>query len=197
MPRVRGAVKKQPQRVTRVCRGRPPRRPWLASSVAFCDKPGAMSEQPQTLEQKLNQILKDAMRAKDSQTVDSIRMLKTKHMERRTTAGFKGELDDNLWLEVITAYQKQLKKTRDEFVAAGERGKEALPQIDFEIGFCAQFLPSLASEPETRAIVSEVIARLGVTDGKQAGRVMGEIMKSHKGKLDSAIVKQLVAELLP
>ncbi len=156
-----------------------------------------MSEQPQTLEQKLNQTLKDAMRSKDSQTVDSIRMLKTKHMERRTTAGFKGELDDNLWLEVITAYQKQLKKTREEFVAAGERGQEALPQIDFEIGFCAQFLPTLASEAETRAIVSEVITRLGVTDGKQQGRVMGEIMKAHKGKLDSAIVKQVVAELLP
>ena len=166
-------------------------------SGAFCDKPRGMSDQPLTIEAKLSQILKDAMRSKDSQTADSVRMLKTKHMERRTAAGFKGELDDSLWLEVITAYQKQLKKTRDEFVAAGDRGQEALPQIDFEIGFCAQFLPSLASEAETRAIVSETIARLGVTDGKQQGRVMGEIMKSHKGKVDSAIVKQLVAELLP
>ena len=50
---------------------------------------------------QLNDLLKEAMRAKDSRTADCIRMIKTKHMERRTAAGFKGPLDDALWLDVI------------------------------------------------------------------------------------------------
>lgn len=149
-----------------------------------------------SIETQLNDLLKDAMRAKDAPTADCVRMIKTKHMERRTAAGFKGPLDDALWLEVIAAYQKQLRKTREEFVAVGERGAAALPQIDFEIEFCARFLPKAASEDEVRSAVRETIARTGGNDPKQAGRVVGEIMKANKGRFDPATVKRLVEEEL-
>jgi uncharacterized protein YqeY len=151
-----------------------------------------------SIETQLGDLLKDAMRAKDPQTADCIRMIKTKHMERRTAAGFKGPLDDNLWLEVITAYQKQLRKAREEYVAVGVRGADALPQIDFEIEFCARFLPKAASEDEVRAAVRETLVRLGASDPKQAGRIVGEVMKANKGKFESGAVKRIVdQELAP
>ena len=149
-----------------------------------------------SVETQIHERLKDAMRAKDARTADCIRMIKTKHMERRTAAGFKGPLDDSLWLDVIAAYQKQLRKSREEYVAIGDRGAEAVAQLDFEIGFCAQFLPKAASDDETRAVVRETLARLGVSDAKQAGRVVGDIMKAHKGKLEPATVKRMVEEEL-
>jgi len=149
-----------------------------------------------SIEAQLNDLLKDAMRTKDSRTADCIRMIKTKHMERRTAAGFKGPLDDALWLDVIAAYQKQLRKSREEYAAIGARGADAIAQIDFEIAFCARFLPKAASDDETRALVREALVRLGVSDGKQAGRVVGEIMKANKGKLDPAAVKRIVDEEL-
>jgi uncharacterized protein len=136
------------------------------------------------------------MRNKDARTADCIRMIKTKHMERRTAAGFKGPLDDNLWVDVIASYQKQLRKSREEYVAVGERGADALPQIDFEISFCARFLPKAASDDEVRAIVRETLTRLGVSDAKASGRVIGEIMKAHKGKLEPSTVKRIVEEEL-
>jgi uncharacterized protein len=147
-------------------------------------------------EAQLNDLLKDAMRAKDARTADCIRMIKTKHMERRTAAGFKGPLDDNLWLDVVAAYQKQLRKAREEYAALGERGADALPQLDFEIGFCARFLPKAAGDDEVRAAVRETLARLGASDPKQSGRVMGDIMKAHKGKFDPSTVKRIVEEEL-
>jgi uncharacterized protein len=149
-----------------------------------------------SIEAQLGDLLKDAMRSKDARTADCIRMIKTKHMERRTASGFKGPLDDALWLDVITAYQKQLRKAREEYVAVGERGADALPQIDFEIGFCARFLPKAASDDEVRAAVRETVARLGVSDIKQSGRVIGEIMKANKGKFEAATVKRFVEEEL-
>ena len=151
---------------------------------------------PMSVETDINDRLKAAMRAKDARTADCIRMIKTKHMERRTAAGFKGPLDDNLWLDVIAAYQKQLRKSREEYAAVGERGAEAIAQIDFEIGFCSQFLPKAASDDEVRAIVRETLARLGVSDAKQAGRVVGEVMKANKGKVEPATVKRMVEEEL-
>jgi uncharacterized protein YqeY len=144
-----------------------------------------------SIEVQLGDLLKDAMRAKDSRTADCIRMIKTKHMERRTAAGFKGPLDDSLWLDVVSAYQKQVRKARDEYAALGERGAG-------ELAFCARFLPQLASEDEVLAAVRETVARLAANDPKQAGRVMGEIMKANKGKFDPTTVKRLVeAELAP
>jgi uncharacterized protein YqeY len=149
-----------------------------------------------SIEAQLGELLKEAMRNKDARTADCIRMIKTKHMERRTASGFKGPLDDALWLDVITAYQKQLRKAREEYVAVGERGADALPQIDFEIGFCARFLPKAASDDDVRAAVRETVARLGVSDAKQSGRVIGEVMKAHKGKFEAASVKRIVEEEL-
>jgi uncharacterized protein YqeY len=145
---------------------------------------------------QLNDALKEAMRAKDSRTADCIRMIKTKHMERRTAAGFKGPLDDALWLDVIATYQKQLRKSREEYAAIGDRGADAIAQIDFEIGFCAKFLPKAASDDEVRSIVREALVRLGVSDPKASGRVVGEVMKANKGKVDPAAVKRIVDEEL-
>ena len=145
---------------------------------------------------QLNDLLKEGMRAKDGRTVDCIRMIKTKHMERRTAAGFKGPLDDNLWLDVVASYQKQLRKSREEYAAIGARGADAIAQLDFEIGFCAQFLPKAASDDEVRALVREAVVRLGASDPKQAGRIVGEIMKANKGKLDPSAVKRIVDEEL-
>jgi uncharacterized protein len=149
-----------------------------------------------SIESQLTDLLKEAMRTKDQRTKDVIAMIKTKHMERRTAAGFKGPLDDNLWLDVIAAYQKQAKKSREEYAALGEKGAENLGQLDFEIEFCSRFLPKLASDDEVRATVKETIARMAVTDPKQAGKVMGEIMKTQKGKFDPAAVKRIVEEEL-
>ena len=148
------------------------------------------------IETQIGDLLKEAMRQKDLRTADCLRMIKTKHMERRTAAGFKGPLDDNLWLDVIGAYQKQLRKAREEYAAVGERGAGALPQLDFEIAFCSRFLPKAASDDEVRAVVRETIVRMGVSDPKQSGRVMGDIMKAHKGKLDPSSVKRIVEEEL-
>ena len=151
-----------------------------------------------SIETQLQDLLKEAMRNKDARTADCVRMIKTKHMERRTAVGFKGELDDALWLDVIAAYQKQLRKAREEYAGLGPRGAENLPQLDFEIELCSRFLPKMAGEDEVRAAVKEAIARMAITDAKQAGKVQGDIMKTYKGKFDPAMVKRLLeAELAP
>jgi len=149
-----------------------------------------------SIEAQIGELLKESIRTRDMRTADCVRMIKTKHMERRTAAGFKGPLDDALWLDVISSYQKQLRKTREEYVAVGERGAAALPQIDFEIELCGRFLPKAADEGEVRAAVRETIAKSGASDPKQVGRVVGEIMKANKGRFEAALVKRLVEEEL-
>src|SRR6266481_6030283 len=93
------------------------------------------------LETQLREQLTAAIRAKDLKTANLIRMINTKIMERRTAKGFTGTVDDALVLDVIGAYKKQMEKAKQEFANAGDRGKDQVAEIEFEIEWCAKWLP--------------------------------------------------------
>ena len=148
------------------------------------------------LEQQLNDTLKQSMRDKDQRTSDVVRMLKTKIMERRTSKGFTGEVDDALITDVIAAYRKQMQKALEEFEKIGEKGAEQAAELRFEIQFCERFLPKGMDEAALKALVQERITALGVTDVKQMGKLVGDIMKSHKGLVEAGDIKRIAESLL-
>ena len=148
------------------------------------------------LEETLNETLTRAMKDKDPRTADVVRMLKTRVMERRTARGFTGTVDDALVLDVIGAYRKQLQKALAEFEKVGERGAAQVAQLRFEIGFLEGYLPRGIDETTLRALVKDRLAALAVTDARQVGRLVGDIMKSHKGQVDAADVKRIAEEVL-
>ena len=148
------------------------------------------------LEQTLNETLTKAMKEKDTRTSDVVRMIKSKIGERRTAKGFSGTVDDALVLDVIGAYRKQLQKALVEFEKVGERGAAQAAVLRFEIEFCERYLPKTMDEAAVRALVKERIAALGIADPKQAGRLVGDIMKTHKGQVEAGDVKRVADELL-
>ena len=148
------------------------------------------------LEQQLDERLRQALKEKDARTADVVRMIKTKLSERRTAKGFSGQVDDALVLDVIGAYRKQLQKALVEFEKAGERGAAQVAQLRFEIGFCERYLPKGLDETALRALVRERLGALAITDAKQIGRLMGDVMKTHKGQVEPADVKRIAEELL-
>ena len=148
------------------------------------------------LEETLNATLTRAMKDKDQRTADVVRMLKTRVMERKTSKGFAGTVDDALVLDVIGAYRKQLQKALAEFEKVGERGVAQVAQLRFEIGFLEGYLPRGMDDTALRALVKERVAALAVTDAKQVGRLVGDIMKSHKGQVEAADVKRIAEEVL-
>jgi hypothetical protein len=148
------------------------------------------------LEQTLNDTLTQAIKARDTRTADVVRMLKTKVQERRTAKGFAGAVDDPLVLDVISAYRKLLQKALAEYEKVGERGAGQAAQLRFEIEFCERYLPRTMDDAAVRALVRERIAALGISDPKQAGRLVGEIMKTHKGQVEAGDVKRVAEELL-
>src|SRR5262249_10454865 len=137
------------------------------------------------LEQELNETLTRAIRDKDQRTADVVRMIKTRITERRTAKGFAGQVDDALVREVIGAYRKQLQKALVEFEKLGDRGAAQAAQLRFEIEFCGRYLPQGMDEAVLRALVEERRRALGLTDAKQAGRLAGGGLYSHKGQDDA------------
>ena len=148
------------------------------------------------LEQQLDETLRRALKEKDPPSASVVRMIKSKLEERRTAKGFSGQVDDAFVLDVIGAYRKQLQKALVEFEKAGERGAAQAAQLRFEIEFCARYLPKGLDEAALRALVRERLGTLGITDAKQVGRLVGDIMKTHKGQVEPADVKRIAEELL-
>ena len=148
------------------------------------------------LEQQLSERLTRAIKDRDTRTADVVRMVKTRLQERRTAKGFSGTVDDALVLDVIGAYRKQLQKAVGEYEKVGERGAAQIVQLRFEIEFCESYLPKGLDEPALRALVRERLGALGIGDAKQVGRLVGDVMKTHKGQVEAADVKRVAEELL-
>jgi uncharacterized protein YqeY len=148
------------------------------------------------LEQQLNDTLKQAIRDKDLRTANVVRMLKTKLTERTTAKGFSGTVDDALVSDVIGSYRKQLQKALAEYEKAGTRGAQQAEELKFEIAFCERFLPKGMDAGALRDLVRERISTLAISDAKQVGRLVGDVMKTHKGQVEAADVKRVAEELL-
>src|SRR5688572_28419603 len=148
------------------------------------------------LEGQLREQLTASMKAKDLKTANLIRMINTKIMERRTAKGFTGTVDDALILDVISTYKKSMEKARGDYANAGDRGKEQLAEIDFEVEWCSKFLPKGVDEAEQREAVAKVVAELPQKDPKMAGRVIGAIKKQYGDRADAQLVKKIAEELL-
>ena len=149
-----------------------------------------------TIQKELREELKDAMRKRDQNRLDVIRAVETDVKVARSAKGFKGEVDDALYQKVIGAYVKKMGKAKEEYDQLGDPGKEMAAKLGFEVEYLSKWLPKVMGEEETRNLVTEVVAELGVSDPKQAGRVIGHLMKQHKGALDGAMVSRIVREAL-
>ncbi|MBT8212506.1 MAG: GatB/YqeY domain-containing protein [Acidimicrobiia bacterium] len=148
-----------------------------------------------SIESELREELTTAMKAKDRQRLDVIRSVQSEVSAAKTAPGFSGDVDDELFLKVIGTYVKRVGKARDEYAEMGEVAETRLAQADFELAYLQRWLPKTLGEDETKALVESTIAELGVDDAKQAGRVIGTVMKSG-AELDGGLVNRLVREAL-
>ena len=148
-----------------------------------------------TIQEELAGELREAIRAGDTPRRNVIRQIETEVAVAKAAPGFKGAVDDDLYSRTIVSYVKKMDKARQEFVALGDRGAAQAAKLEYEVDYLSRWMPQLAGEEETRALVKAAIAELGVDDPKMAGRVTGHVMKSGSG-LDGGLVNRLVREEL-
>ncbi len=148
------------------------------------------------LEDKLNEDLKASMKAGDKLALLAIRAVKTELMKRRTAkAGV--EVTDELVIDTLRAYVKQLQGSIDELLAGGaDPGEDNIVQMGGEIAYLDRYLPKLLDDAATAALVDAVLAANGIADPKMAGKATGLVMKDNKGKVDPGVVARIVKQKL-
>lgn len=148
-----------------------------------------------SIQEELAAELRAAIKARNTAQSNVIRQIESEVSVAKSAAGFKGEIDDALYKKTIVGYVKKMEKARQEYIALGDRGAEQAAKLAYEVEYLSRWTPQLPGEAETRSIVKDAIAELGVDDPKMTGRVMGHIMKSGM-ELDGGLVNRLVREEL-
>ena len=148
------------------------------------------------LKEKLEQDLKDAMRAKDKLRMTTIRSLKSGLLEKEIEEREGGEasLSEEQQLAVL---QKQAKQRRDAAEQYDEAGRDDLAQREREeLAIISEYLPAQLSDDEIRSALHQIVAGMGEPSPSIMGRVMGETMRQLRGKADGRRVQAIAREML-
>lgn len=147
-----------------------------------------------SLEQKVNEELKLAMKAKDKVKLDTLRGIKKEIIEAKTAKGASAELTEDVEMKIL---QKMLKQRQDSAAIYDEQNRKDLADDERnQAEIISDFLPKQLSHEELELEVSKLMAELGVDSMAGMGRVMGEATKRFAGKADGKTISGIVKEKL-
>ncbi len=141
---------------------------------------------------RIQEDLKGAVKAQDRAKVSTLRMLlsalKNAELEERE------ELTEEKELAVLSTYARRVKESITEF-EKGDRD-DLVTKEKGELEIVMRYLPEQLSDEEIEIEIKKVIDEVKAEGPKDMGRVMGEIMKRFKGRVDGKSVNRIVSGLL-
>lgn len=149
------------------------------------------------LREAFTERLKAAMRAKDTRTLSTVRLVLAGLKERDVAARGAGNPTGIADPEILRMLQGMVKQRR-ESIALYRQGNrpELAQQEEDEIGIIESFLPRQMSDDEIAAAATAAIADTGAAAPKDMGRVMAALRERHAGVIDLARAGSLVKQLL-
>lgn len=146
-----------------------------------------------SLEQKIMQDLKTAMKAKDQGTLRGVRAIKSA-LQLAKTDGSGREIDAAAEIKML---QKLIKQRQDSLGIFEQQGREDLAKVEREeIEVIQRYLPEQMSEEELESRLSDIISRVGAESMRDMGKVMGIASKEFAGKADGKTISAKVKALL-
>ena len=146
-----------------------------------------------TIFERVNAYLKAAVKARDALRLAALRSVRAAFLTE-----MKKDNSESLPDEVCVALLRRLEKQRGESIEAFEKAgrPERVAEERAELAVIRELLPQLAGEAATRAWVQEAIAATNSAAPADVGKVMGALMKAHKGDVDGNLARRIAAELL-
>jgi uncharacterized protein YqeY len=147
-----------------------------------------------TLKDQLNSDLTEAMKARDTVTVSTLRMVLTALANAERAGSDVRELSDDEVLAVIRSEAKKRAESAEVYTSAGRT--ELADKENAELSVLETYLPAAASADEIATAVAEEITRLGVTDMKGMGQVIKAVRDRLGGRADGGAVSAAVKSAL-
>ena len=144
--------------------------------------------------QRIQTDMTAAMKAKDADTLSTLRMLKTALMEAKTKKPKDAQLSADETIDVLQRYAKKRREAIEEFRKVGR--EDLVASEEREIQVTARYLPQGLSEDEIRALIRDAMAATGAAGPKDMGKVIGAVMAQARGRVEGGTVSRLVKEML-
>ena len=147
-----------------------------------------------SLQTKVMEALKEAMKAKDTVALESLRAIKSAILLAKTEAGAAEELSEADELKLL---QKLVKQRKDSAALYSQQGRNDLAEPELaQMAVIEKFLPAQLSEAEVETALRGIINQVGATTPKDMGKVMGAATKQLAGKADGKLISDIVKKLL-
>jgi uncharacterized protein len=138
---------------------------------------------------RVNADLATALRARDQQTLDTLRLLKTALTNKRVE--LTRDLEEREALQVVTTLVKQRKESATQFAAAGR--DELAVKERAEAVILERYLPAALDQTALTALIEQAVAEAGATGAKDMGKVMKALMPRLAGQVvDGKAVNEAV-----
>ena len=145
-----------------------------------------------SLIEEIDDELKDAMRARDAERRDALRLIL--NALKNSQKELQRPLSEEEELQVLQRERKRRIEAAEAFRTGGREEQATAEERELEI--LEEFMPEPLSEDEIEDIVDDVIAEVGATSMAQLGRVMADVMPQIAGRADGSQVSQIVREKL-
>lgn len=141
-----------------------------------------------SLKAQISEDMKNAMRAKDSARLGTIRLLQAAIKQREVDERI--ELDDTA---VIAVIEKMLKQRRDSIAAYESANRTDLADVEkFEVSVLQTYLPQQLTEDEIKAVLEKVVTETGASGIKDMSKVMAAIKPLVAGRADMGKISGLI-----
>lgn len=146
-----------------------------------------------TLEARIMEDLKEAMKNKDEASKRGIRAIKAAILLAKTD-GSGDAIDEEREIKIL---QKLVKQRKDSLEIYEKQGREDLAVVERdEIGVIERYLPKQLDEAELEDVLKRIIDSTGAQGMKDMSKVMGAASKELAGKADGKLISQVVRKLL-
>lgn len=147
-----------------------------------------------SLEAKVMEGMKDAMKTKNEALLRALRAIKAEIIKAKTEPGANGAVSEEGELKLLQRMAKQRKDSLEVFTTQGRADLAQKEQEELDI--IEQFLPKQLGADELKVILEKIITEVGAAGPQDMGKVMGVATKQLAGQADGKVVSALVKELL-
>ncbi len=145
-----------------------------------------------SIEDKIFEDLKAAMKAKDSLKVGTLRMVRAQFKDAQIAK--REPLNDDEQLAVLGNAAKRRREALEMYKNSGR--DDLIQKEQAELDIISAYLPKQLSREEIEKVLKDIIKKTDVSSMQDLGKVMGPVMQQLKGKADGKLVQQLVREIL-
>ena len=141
-----------------------------------------------SLKERIQQDVKDAMRAREKSRLATIRLVTAAIKQREVDERI--ELDDAQVLAVLDKMVKQRRESISQFEKAGR--DDLILQEASELEIIQSYLPEQLTEAEITALIDAAMEATGATSIKDMGKVMGQLKPKLQGRADIGAVSAMI-----